>query len=207
MMRRIESRIMVMTILLPATLAAHAGDGQTTTQSVLDAYVDALGGRAALEALDVRHCEGVFVDDRPYRGPATTSSCRIRAAAGQACEIVMDGAARIDGSGTDGERGKLSWLLDPRGALTVARDFPNLRYDGDRRLDGRFVSTLVSDRDPDHYALHFDTATGLLVRIGHYWSIGDYREVDGVRVPHRIDCSRKGGSNTWILERVAHEGR
>jgi len=70
-MKRIALGLMTVTILLAATPAALAGDGRTTTRSVLDAYVEALGGREALEALDVRHCEGVFVDDRPYRGPAT----------------------------------------------------------------------------------------------------------------------------------------
>jgi len=72
-------------------------------------------------------------------------------------------------------------------------------------VDGAYAHRLISDRNPDHYALYLDVETGLLVRIGHYLTIGDYRDVDGVLVPHRIVNSRKGGSNTWVFERVRHE--
>jgi hypothetical protein len=196
-----------------ACMAALAGplvsraEEHPEVRAILDGYVEALGGREALQIHGVRYCRGVFVDDRPYRGPADSAAVLVRAESGRACEIVEDGAARVDGTGRPGERSKLSWLLDPRGALTVREDFPNLRHGGEHELEGIRVMTLVSDRDPDHYALHFEAATGLLYGIGHYWRVSDWREVDGVRVPHRIDCSRKGGANIWLFDEIVHEGR
>ncbi len=179
-----------------------AGEDVTRAENVLERYVEALGGRAVLDTLSVRTCAGRFVDDRPYRGLADTTDCLVRAPAGGACEIVRDGAARLDRRGRDGLRGKLSWLLDPRGALTVARDFPGLRHDGEHLVNGRMAHRLVGERDPDHYALHFDIETGLLLRIGHYWDVSDWRETDGALAPHRIECSRKGGVNVWIFEEM-----
>ncbi len=185
--------------------SAFADKTKTTVENVLGGYIKALGGRTALETLSIRICEGRFIDDRPYRGPVSDTPCLVRAKAGRACEVVMNGNARVEGSSITGERHKLSWLLDPQGPLTLTSDFPNLRYEGNVLVDGKSAHKLVSDRDPDHYALYFDVASGLLVRIGHYLTIGDYHEVDGVMVPHRITNSRKGGSNTWMFERIHHE--
>ena len=73
--------------------------------------------------------------------------------------------------------------------------------------------TRRTDRDPPLGAEAFDeladefaarVETGLLRRIGYYWDLTDYREVDGVMVPFRIARSRKGGSTTLVFDRVAH---
>ena len=58
--------------------------------------------------------------------------------------------------------------------------------------------------DSAHYALSFDCETGLLTGIGYYWSVLDYREVDGIKIPHRIEMSRKGGSSTFVFDLVKH---
>lgn len=197
--------LMIVIIAFGGLGSALAGDNVIETDDVLEQYVEAVGGHGALDSLALRIYEGRFIDDRPYRGPATETVCLIRAQAGRALEIVMNGVVRTEGSSVAGERRKMSWLLDPRGPTTVAADFPGLRYDGDVLIDGAYAHRLISDRDPDHYALHFDVVSGLLVRIGHYLTVGDYREVDGVMVPHRIVNSRKGGSNTWVFERVRHD--
>lgn len=199
----LRSSMLLVLLVLAATATAAPLSTTPTPESVLARYVEALGGRAALDTLEVRICSARFIDDRPYRGPADTTSCLIRAAAGVACEIVSDGGVRRDGTSISGERSKLSCLLDPRGALTLARDFPGLRYDGEVVVDGRRAHRLVGDRAPDHDALHFDAETGLLLRIGNYWDVSDWRETDGALAPHRIECGRKGGVNVWIIDGIA----
>lgn len=46
--------------------------------------------------------------------------------------------------------------------------------------------------------------TGLLVRIGYYWELKEYRKVDGVKLPFRVALSRKGGSSTYEFYLVKH---
>ena len=46
--------------------------------------------------------------------------------------------------------------------------------------------------------------SGLLNGIGTYWEVQDYRAVDGVLLPHKIVCSRKGGSSTFVFEEIKH---
>ncbi len=52
--------------------------------------------------------------------------------------------------------------------------------------------------------LYFDAQTGLLLRVGLYEELHEYREVDGVLVPHRLVYSRKGGSTTLVVVTIEH---
>ena len=80
-----------------------------------------------------------------------------------------------------------------------------MTYVGTSAVNGTEVHSLKPESlKPEHYTLHFSTKTGLLVAIGHYWSIEDYREIDGCLVPHRITASRKGGSTVYELETIVH---
>jgi hypothetical protein len=47
---------------------------------------------------------------------------------------------------------------------------------------------LEVDRDRRDYVLHFDVESSLLVQIGYKTWLPDDREVDGVKVPSRIDA-------------------
>ncbi len=78
-----------------------------------------------------------------------------------------------------------------------------MQVTGSRTLDGRRVYRVDIDDDESH-ALYFDAETGLLVRLGYNRELGDYRHVDGVRVPFRMSISRKGGSSTYVFETIEH---
>ena len=100
---------------------------------------------------------------------------------------------------------KMAWLMEPQGALRLEDYFAGLEVTARENVDGRVLYVLEPDGlDRAHYALYFDAETGLLVRIGYYWELKDYREVDGLYLPLRIDMSRKGGSSTLILDSVKH---
>ena len=43
---------------------------------------------------------------------------------------------------------------------------------------------------------------GRTLRIGYYWDLDEYREVNGVLFPHKIATSRKGGSSTYLFDEV-----
>ena len=74
---------------------------------------------------------------------------------------------------------------------------------------------------PGHQALSLDLNAGQglfrvedavlplgleLVQVGGNHTLRDYRPVDGVLVPHRIEISRKGGWAAYEFHAVIHEG-
>jgi len=211
-------------LILFARAAAASGaerDELPTLSLVLARYVDAVGGREAVESLTTRVCTGREVDDRPYRGPAVTAPLE---AYGKVPDRALTVVHHLDGDVRDGcdawvgwhvspdgirledrqGRSKTAWLLDAHGPLRLEEYFPGMILAGRDAVEGRPVYVVECDRDPAHYALHFDVETGLLRRIGYYWGLSDYREVDGVMVPFRIARSRKGGSTSFVFDEVAH---
>jgi len=198
-------------------------DGLPTVREVLERYVEALGGPAAIESLTTRVCVGRIINDLSW----TTPRYEVVpfAAYGALPDRVLmvehqTGGTRCEGS--DGEvtwvqdaegvtmkddpfRLKTAWLMDPHNALRIGEYFPDLRVVSERPLDDRWVYVVESSElDPTYYALAFDVETGLLLSIGYYWYLEDYREVDGVKIPHRIHMSRKGGSTAFVFDLVDH---
>ena len=190
---------------------------------VIEDYVEALGGRAAIEGIKTRVCIGRMIHDLNWSRPPyevvpivgyAASSGKVlmveHRSNGMYCE-AFDGESTwvqdADGIRVREEpmRSKTAWLLDPHSALRLEAYFPGLEVTARENMDGRTVYVVEPDAlDRAHYALYFDTETGLIVRVGYYWEIKDYREVDGVLVPFRVDMSRKGGSSTLVLDLVRH---
>jgi len=190
-------------------------------QTVLDRYVEAVGGREAVARLTSRVMTGRLVTDLPSRQPPVHESDRfsIVAKTPRRYLVVQQSASGTRRDGYDGERCwsasgaevKLdarcdlgfAWFLDPQNALRLREYFPEMKLRGVMTLDGRSTYRVDIDDEPSH-ALHFDAQTGLLVRLGIFGELSDYREVDGVLVPFRLAISRKGGSSTYVFERVEH---
>lgn len=192
-----------------------------TVERILERYIEAVGGREALERLTTRKCIGREITDltsrqQPiyellyfeayskmpssyYTETWTDAGNYIRAFDGKAgwikdrCGVRMDERAGKD---------RLDWLLNPRYALHVADYFPDLTLKDTQQV--REYTVYVLESPAVHRPLFFDTETGLLIGFGHNWEIHAYREVDGVLFPHRIHISRKGGSTVYEFERVEH---
>ena len=99
----------------------------------------------------------------------------------------------------------LSWLADPHNALRLSDYFPELVAAAPEYIDGKMVYVLEpAGLDRAYYALYFHAETGLLIRIGYYTELQDYREVDGVGFPFRILESRQGGSTAFVFDLGAH---
>jgi len=211
-------------ILILATPPSTQAEGTTplpSPEQILERYVAAVGGRAAIERLTTRTCSGREIDDRPYRGPVVVSPLesvsevpgrflfRLQHPDGTRTE-GFDGEAgwRRDSGGWSRDDGigqsKLAWFFDPQGVLRIREYFRDLEVVGLGEVNGRPVYVVQTDRPAAHYSLHFDVETGLLTRIGYYNDLSDYRVIDGVRIPMRLVRSRKGGSTTWELTDVEH---
>ena len=190
---------------------------------VIEQYIEAIGGRSAIENLNTRTLTGYLVDNLSWRDPQVDTQ-RLTCQAG--CEdrykvelasrlgIELEGfdgktGWRLDHEGAlhsdpDAERSKLAWLVNPRHALRVSAYFPNLKLDTTREVEGRACYVVGCDRPAEYFALYFDVETHLLRAIGWHWLLEDYGVVDGVLLPHRIVCNRKGGSSTYVFESIEH---
>lgn len=209
--------MMTLPILLAAALLAGAappaaagpgpGDGDLpTVRDVLDRFVTAVGGRTALERLHVRHYRGTIAQDLSWQDPQHRETAFLAEAdaSGRVRYAETGGWADLPDTNASDLRGKLRWLLHPRYALVVERFFPHLAVHGREVRAGRPVVVLAPrDLDFAYYALYFDEETGLLGHVGYHNDLEDWREEDGVLVPHRWVFGRKGGHTTYVFEEIA----
>lgn len=216
--------VIVQSILIQGAVASTVEtQALPTTGQVLESYIEAIGGRETIAGLTTRFCLGRMIHDLhwsrppyevvPIAGYATSSDRMLMVehkSGGIRCEGFDGETAWVQDAGgvtvNDSPiRSKTAWLLDPQGALRMEEYFPGLEVTSKESLDGRIVYVLEpAELDRAHFALYFDAETGLLVRVGYYWELKDYRDVDGIKVPYRIDMSRKGGSSTIVLDFVKH---
>ncbi len=228
------SLVLWLSLAMPGGIQADECQPDTlpTLEEILERYIEAVGGREAIELATTRVVRGRLIDDRPYRGPVQVFALEAYSAVPNQWLCVVRYAEGTHREGFDGESGwrqtaegvardnglgeaKLAWLLNPQGALRLQDYFPNMVLKGREVLDARAVYDVLGERsvsayvvetarDSDHYDLYFDAESGLLIRIGYYWYLKDYREVDGVKLPTRVIMSRKGGSTTYVFDEVEH---
>jgi len=190
--------------------------------SVLDRYVEAVGGRDALGALDTRVIHARMVTDLPTREPPVYEVDTLVICSEATGEYFIEQrtprGVRLEGF--DGEHAWLQdadgisvvdwradrravWLRDPQNALHFRRHFEKLEFVGRETREWRPVYVVRIDDQPSH-DLTFDVETGLLNGMGYHHLIEDYREVDGVLIPFRIVYGRKGGSSTLYVDCLEH---
>lgn len=178
-----------------------------TADEVLERFVEAVGGRAALEAIDVRHYRGRIVQDLSWKDPQHEEVPFVAEADAEGRLRYTESAewANLPDLDTGEPRRKLRWLLHPRFALVVEEFFPDLEVRGREFRAGREVVVLASSELPfEHYALYFDLETGLLSHVGYHNDVEAWRLIDnGVLFPRRWVFGRKGGHTTYVFEEVA----
>ncbi len=196
-------------------------DAVPTLEEVVEGYIEAVGGREAIERLTTRVVTGRLVTDLPTRRPPVYEvNDFVIYSKVPGKYLYVQGSAR--GTHRDGCDGpfcwrwaggeteldahydpRFAWFIDPQNATRMWDYFPDMRMRGVGTLEGRSVYLVDTDDDVSH-ALYFDARTGLLVRLGYNREVDDYREVDGVLVPFSMAISRKGGSSTYIIEEIQH---
>lgn len=227
---KIESNTrLTLSILLIAAVAIplaaqEAKDAELpTVDQVLERYIEAVGGREAIEKLNTRVCKLEATHDLNWKDPKI-QVIQIEAFAKDPYLVLWKehkpSGIRLEGyDGKDfwhSERGetvvrdkpiplKHRFIFDPKGPLSIEYYFPNLSVLSIETVDDRKCYVLQpKELKEAHFTLYFDIETGLLIKIGHYWNMDDYREVDGVKVPFKITMSRKGGSSTYLFESIEH---
>jgi photosynthetic reaction center cytochrome c subunit len=204
----------------PVALAAETAArprNLPTVQRVLDRYIDALGGAAAIERITSRTETGVSdLQGRPVSIEVFTQSPNKWA-------MVLQLPNGSSVSVFDGQNG---WFAVPREpvrnmhpgdldaakknsdlhfALHVQQMFPDLQLEYPESLHGHESDVLLGVRDGQPAAkFYFEEDSGLLVRVVRYadsplglnpsqTDYGDYREVDGVQVPFQVTLTSHQG--------------
>lgn len=212
------------------------GDGKATAalptvDSILEKYVTALGGKAAIEKLNSRTAKGTF--ELPAMGASGTFEMSAKAPNKTAMKIEIPGFGEIHNR-FDGVK---AWSQDPMSGLRelsgvelaatkLDADFykdikmkelyKQLAVKGKEKVgsgEAYVVEATPAEGAPEKY--YFDATTGLLVRhdterdspqgkMAVESTFEDYRVVDGVQVVHTIKQSTPAFAMVIKMSEVKH---
>jgi carboxyl-terminal processing protease len=204
---------------LPTSAATPVTPGLPSVDQVIDHYLEAIGGRAALDKLTSRVSKGTV--QLASEGLSGYAEIYEQAPNRSSLLINIDGLGLIQQTfdGTD------TWLQDPlRGYIKFPRSVsdrsrnetefhrevrmkelnPGLTVVGKERLGDR--ETYVLQSPPFGVGAvkwYFDVEDGLLLRKGTIY-FEDYRNVDGVRLPFRIRDDSEGAASVVRLIEIKH---
>lgn len=205
-----------------AVAEAGVGESVPSVDEVLHRYVEALGGREAVEKLTTRVCTGRYVKDLHWDDPPYEKyPIEVFAKLPDKILIVEHKPDGVRREGYDGgtawvqDKGgveivdefgsmKMAWICSPQSALLIKDYFSELKAVPDETYHGTWHCLEPSKLKKHYYSLYFDKETGILVQIGCFWELQKYRRVDGVKFPYRVLISRKGGWCAFEFEEVKH---
>ncbi|MEP6707856.1 MAG: S41 family peptidase [Pyrinomonadaceae bacterium] len=191
--------------------------GLPTSSQIIAKYIEAVGGREALEKVHSR----VSRAQTEITGVGTKGSAELYEKGPNRFALLIN----VPGLGImmRGSDGRTAWWQDPlqgyiefpqgtsldaiRGAFvdqptSLKEMSPVLRLTGVEKLDSREVYVLQGP--VPNLKLYFDAQTGLLLRKGNIY-YEDYREVDGVKLPFSIrEDSLLGFNFVYKITDVKH---
>lgn len=198
---------------LVAAPGASAQEKLPTVQQVLDRYVTALGGKAAIQKVKSRITTGTF--ELPEDGITGVVTFYAKAPNKRRYTLDVPGVGQIDQC-FDGTAG---WANNPQtgvrdlsaaelaqerisadfyAPLNIQATFSGLAVRGKEKVGEQDAIVLEGKESTGGpRVMYFDAASGLLIRVtvvreseGSQVTVenylDDYRDVDGVKVPHRL---------------------
>ena len=215
-----------------ALLGAPQNSSSPSVDQILDHYVQAVGGKDAIQKVTSRDMKGTLENS----DDGTTSPAEIFAKAPNKYLAVVnlgDGGEMLEG--WNGEKG---WGKDPDSGLhdtekaeqiSAKRDydfyreirlkelFPKMALSGKMKVDDR-DAYIVEATSPDGAAekLYFDAETGLLVRrdfervtiddgiVLYEVDYDDYKDVDGLKLPSTVRRKTPDYTLTYRFTEIKH---
>jgi photosynthetic reaction center cytochrome c subunit len=197
-----------------------------TASQLIDNYIMALGGAAAIEKITSRVEKGAAnFRGQPVRVEVFTQAPEkqalirhlpdgdsIVAFDGHSGWLGIPGRPARDMQGADMEAARMD--ADLHFLLHIQQMFPELRVEYPEKIGDREVYLLFCIREGQPATkFYFDEQSGLLVRLVRYAEsplgldpeqidYADYRDVDGVQVPFRVTLSQLGSSSTIQIDEV-----
>jgi len=215
----------------PEADTAKATTAEPTTDQILDKYVQAIGGRQAVEKITSRVAKGTFeISAMGLKGEievyakAPNKTLRIQ---------HLSGVGEI----LDGYDGKIGWSQSPMMGLreksgdelaVIARSsdlhapiktrqlYSKLEFKGKEKVGNRETYViLATPADGAPVKMYFDTQTGLIARtdmtietpegqLQIETTVDDYREVDGIKIPFTMRQESSASSAVIKLTEVKH---
>jgi hypothetical protein len=193
----------------PVSLVANAGwnqpvaaapDALPALDTVLERYLAASGGRAAVER----------IASRPVTGTVSRNNGRVAPVSGT--YSIGPSAASVDTRLSYPPEGNTEWPVLLSRAARMSDIYPAMTVTGRVTIAGKpAVVVKATTRSGTEQQLFFDESSGLLLKrhsekptvlgpLPEEFDFEDYREVDGARVPHRIHWSRADYRVTFIIE-------
>ncbi|HEV2115952.1 MAG TPA: hypothetical protein VGR48_08000 [Terriglobales bacterium] len=221
-----SAAVIVFFIAFAGLAAAQSGPGWPSVDSILDRFVQALGGHAALEKINSMVFTGVLNISQLKTSGKTTEYFRSPDYFAFVAEIPGYGTVRTIYDG------KAAWNSDPKQGvsqisgpqlsdisrrsdihwnLKLKEFYPGLKVIGREKVNGKDAWALESTVDGWTYRLYFDTETGLLVRFdtdthkaegNSSVLIGDYRQVGNVRFSFTASMTSSTGGWSRQLNEV-----
>ena len=197
-----------------------------TANQILDRYVVALGGKAAIEKLHTRISKGSFEAAQGGIG-----SVEVYAKAPNKNALIVD----VEGMGQfrQGFDGTVAWTENPQsgvremdgqelsvtrrsavfhGALKLRELYPQMTLKGTQKVGERDAYLIEADPgDGSLRRMYFDARTGLLLRneierdtpqgrATFRTDLEDYKEVDGVKIPFTV---RQANPNLTLVVKLS----
>jgi predicted O-methyltransferase YrrM len=207
---------------LAAGRQVAAFESLPTLDSILQRYVEALGGKEAIDRMRTRRLSGELIHDFPGENPSkTVLPAEVIAAAPNKWRLVLKTSTGIQQLGFDGAygwtqdadrvlidnrqaRSKLAYLFNPQGAIRLEDYFSQLSLEGKVVSEGRAeYAVKARGSGGTQETLFFDADSGLLNRLGDNIVVKSYRRILGILHPVHIVITRKGGTSTYRFDDVA----
>jgi len=204
-------------ILLALLSAARGADNPPSVDSILDKFIEAFGGKAAMEKIKSRTIKG----DLELMG--STSDWVLEAKAPNKQFSGFDNPTL--GTVADGFDGTIAWSKNQSGVrvkegeelaktkrdsefyryLNLRKQYPDLGYKGTDKVDGEEVHILESKPSASSTErFSFSTKSNLLIRqesefegpqgkVGVTVRLTDFRPVDGIKYAHSLKFRIRAG--------------
>lgn len=202
---------MLLGFILAVSALAQTSATLPTADQIIEKYIQALGGKAAIEKITSRVIKGTI--DIPVAGASGTLEVYLKAPGKGGSIASLSGLGEF----LQGCDGKTAWTSDPfqgmrdlsgvelaaakresdlHDDLKIKQTFSKMTVTGKEKvglLDAYVIQAVPVEGNPEK--LFFDVQTGLLLRrdvevespqgrIPSENYLEDYKEVDGVKIPH-----------------------
>lgn len=205
------------------TTEKESSAGSPSAGQLLDKYVQALGGSAAIEKISSRVMKGTIAfgeqampidiyakdPDRRISFAHTPNGDSITAFDGHEGWLVSSGRPPHFMQSSESDAASID--ADLHLATHLPQMFRAMKVDGHEKIGDREAYVLVGERQgKTPLKLYFDEQSGLLLRLVRFgetavgWlptqiDYADYREADGIKVPYRWTLARPNGRFTIQL--------